>query len=148
MRKICTLFFLAVFVSIMPVLAQNKTTNPKSGQPAAKPAQKKPGTSGQKKTGTATQKKTGSNGKPVEVKSRAGMIAANKIDTFKLQVIPLVKFFESSLNFLADPRNAVNEKQTIISQSYLKWCWDEEVQIEDDLMKTGWFRYTRICRLT
>jgi Leucine-rich repeat (LRR) protein len=125
MRKIFILLFLAVFVGSIPVLAQKKTTTTKS-------TQKKPASGSQKKTGTAP-KKTGSAGKTVEVKSKAGMIEANKIDTFKLQVIPLVKFFESSLNFLADPRNAVNEKQTILSQSYLKWCWDEEVQIEDDL---------------
>lgn len=133
MRKIFILFFLAVFVGSVAVLAQKKTTATKNSHPATKPAQKKSGTTTTKKAGTTTQKKTGANVKPETIESKAGMIAANKIDTFKLQVIPLIKFFESSLNFLADPRNAVNEKQTIISQSYLKWCWDENVQIEDDL---------------
>ncbi len=105
-------------------------------------------TGGQKKTTTTTgnkgatqkQKSQKSGVKPksttsttVPAHSKAGMIAANKVDTFKLQVTPLVKFFESSLNFLADKRNPVNEKKTIITQSYLKWCWDPEVQVEDDL---------------
>jgi hypothetical protein len=124
---------LTIFVGGISVFAQKKSTTTKSGHSTSKPAQKKSTSGSQKKTATTTQKKTGANGKPVEVKSKAGMMEASKIDTFKLQVIPLVKFFESSLNFLADPRNSVNEKQTILSQSYLKWCWDEEVQIEDDL---------------
>lgn len=116
--------FLAVFVSGVPVVAQTST---KKNAGTTKTTQKQTGTVKPKKT------KTGTGGKQVEVKSKAGMISADKIDTFRLQVIPLVKFFESSLNFLGDPRNPVNEKKTILSQSYLKWCWDEEVQIEDDL---------------
>ncbi|MCX6306049.1 MAG: leucine-rich repeat domain-containing protein [Bacteroidetes bacterium] len=133
MKKIYLLLFLSLIISGLPVMAQTKTTTKKSGTSTSGQAKKKTGTGTQKKSGTTVTKKNGPNGKTVEVKSKAGMIAANKIDTFKLQVTPLVKFFESSLNFLADPRNAVNEKQTILSQSYLKWCWDEEVQIEDDL---------------
>ncbi|MEI7724601.1 MAG: leucine-rich repeat domain-containing protein [Bacteroidota bacterium] len=133
MRKIFILLFLAVFVGGMAVLAQKTTTSGKNSHPASKTTQKKPSTGSQKKPATSTQKKTTTSAKAGDLKSKAGMIAVNKIDTFKLQVIPLVKFFESSLNFLADPRNAVNEKQTILSQSYLKWCWDEEVQVEDDL---------------
>ncbi|MDP1621514.1 MAG: hypothetical protein Q8M08_04155 [Bacteroidales bacterium] len=132
MRRFFFLLFLAILVSYNPVLAQKKTTTKKTST-VSKPAQKKPVSTIQKKEGSTVQKKTGTKDKPEEIKSKAGMIAANKVDTFKLQVIPLVKFFESSLNFLADQRNSVNEKQTILSQSYLKWCWDEEVQIEDDL---------------
>jgi len=132
MRNIFILLFLTIFVSSLPVLAQKKTTTKKTTT-TSKPAQNKPGTGKQNKQGAASRKKTTTDVRPQEVKAKAGMIAPNKIDTFKLQVIPLVKFFESSLNFLADPRNPVNEKQTILSQSYLKWCWDEEVQIEDDL---------------
>jgi len=44
-----------------------------------------------------------------------------------------VKFFESTLNFLADKKNTVQDKQVIINDSYLKFFWDSEVQIEDDL---------------
>jgi Leucine-rich repeat (LRR) protein len=125
MRKILLLVLLVACVGIIPVTAQKKATTSKTRATTSKTAQKKPG--------ATTKKQAGSTVKPALVKAKAGMIEASKIDTFKLQVLPLVKFFESSLNFLADPRNAVNEKQTIISQSYLKWCWDEEVQVEDDL---------------
>ena len=37
------------------------------------------------------------------------------------------------LNFLTDETNSVRDKQTIITQSYLKIFWDPKVQIEDDL---------------
>ncbi len=125
MRKIFILFLLAFGIGILPVNAQNKTVNTKKPAAAAKTPQKK--------AGTAAQKKAAPGPKTVTPNSKAGMMEASKIDTFKLQVTPLVKFFESSLNFLADPRNSVNEKQTILSRSYLKWCWDEKVQVEDDL---------------
>jgi Leucine-rich repeat (LRR) protein len=125
MQKFFILVILVIFTLGAPGFAQKSGNSKKSGHSTSKSAAKKPA--------SATQKKTGTSGKPVEVKSKAGMIAANQVDTFKLQVTPLVKFFESSLNFLGDPRNSVSEKQTIISQSYLKWCWDEDVQIEDDL---------------
>jgi hypothetical protein len=113
MRKIYILLFILASVSIAPVIAQKKQTQ------ARKPA-------------TTLKKKSVSPGAQQQ-KFKAGRIPANKIDTFKLQVIPMVKFFESTLNFLADKQNPVNEKQTIITQSYLKFTWDEEVQIEDDL---------------
>jgi len=129
MRKIFILIILTFFITGNFTQAQKKSTGTKSSQSSTKQTQKKNTASSQKKTGASTNKK----GSPDDTKAKAGMIAANKIDTFKLQVIPLVKFFESSLNFLSDPRNSVNEKQTIITQSYLKWCWDSEVQIEDDL---------------
>jgi len=132
MRKFYILLVLAFLAGGMQVEAQKSGTQKKSGT-TSKPGQKKSTTTGQKGSATGAQKKSGTSGKPADEKLKAGRIAENKIDTFKLQVIPLVKFFESSLNFLADPRNAVNEKQTILSRSYLKWCWDEEVQIEDDL---------------
>jgi hypothetical protein len=120
---------LALSIGLVPVFAQNKTASSKAGS-----AQKKTvSTTKQKQGKSSTKKRTGASGKNDPLKSKAGRIEANKIDTFKLQVIPLVKFFESSLNFLGDKRNSVNEKQQIISQSYLKWCWDEEVQVEDDL---------------
>ncbi|MEI7896010.1 MAG: hypothetical protein WCJ26_03160 [bacterium] len=133
MRKIFILLFLAAFAGSISLPAQKNTTTTKKSQPASKTSQKKSGTNGQKKTGTTTQKKNAAGGKGDETKPKAGMIAANKIDTFRLQVIPLVRFFESSLNFLGDSRNSANEKQVILSQSYLKWCWDENVQVEDDL---------------
>jgi hypothetical protein len=133
MRRFLLLFCLVIFAGSISVLSQKKTTTTKKNQTTSNTAKKKPATGTKNNAGTASHKKSDSKGKAVEEKSKAGMIAANKVDTFKLQVIPLVKFFESSLNFLADPRNPVNEKQTILSKSYLKWCWDEKSQIEDDL---------------
>ncbi|MEI6173738.1 MAG: leucine-rich repeat domain-containing protein [Bacteroidota bacterium] len=135
MRKNFILLLLALSMGLVPVLAQSKTATKKiptssHGKTSATP---KKTTAAQQKQGATAKKKPGTAGKKDQPKSKAGMIAANKIDTFRLQVTPLVKFFESSLNFLGDRRNTVNEKQQIISQSYLKWCWDEEVQIEDDL---------------
>lgn len=56
-----------------------------------------------------------------------------QIDTFQLESVQLVNFFQGMLNFLTDPSNAVRDKQTIITQSYLKIFWDSKVQIEDDL---------------
>ena len=120
------LLVVATCVGIAPAQAQKKrTVPPKKHATAAKtPLKKAP---------APIHKKTEPVAKPAPVIAKAGTIAPNSIDTFKLQVSPLVKFFESSLNFLSDPRNGVNEKQVIISQSYLKWCWDEKVQVEDDL---------------
>lgn len=111
-------------------------------------AQKKSTTTPQKKQSTtvkkvAPQKKStakppagkgpaGEKPKPVE-EPVAGTIDPAKADTFRLQIIPLIRFFESSLNFLGDKRNDVSDMQTIITESYLKWCWNEKVQVEDDL---------------
>ncbi len=122
MRKISLIILMALAICLNPSLAQKKSppkktaTKPKTT--SSKPAQKKPG----------SDKNT--------VTLKAGTIPATKIDTFKQQVTPLVNFFVSTLNFLADPRNPVNEKQTVITQSYLKFCWDPEVQVEDDLDET------------
>ena len=49
------------------------------------------------------------------------------------QCSSLVKFFEGTLNFLADKRNPVKEKEIIINDSYLKFFMDDKVQVEDDL---------------
>jgi len=129
MNKFIILMLLAVSVGMFPLLAQTKTS---TGKKQTTTSKNKTGTA-QKKPGSTTQKKQPATGKEDPSKPKAGQIAANKVDTFRVQVTPLVKFFESSLNFIGDRRNTVNEKQKIISQSYLKWCWDEEVQIEDDL---------------
>ncbi|MCK9219636.1 MAG: hypothetical protein M0P47_06265 [Bacteroidales bacterium] len=122
MRKIFTLLLLVAPLCLAPVLAQQK-----------KATQKKQSTTAIKKKPAPVSRKGTSAQKTQPSKVKAGMIPANKVDTFKLQVIPIVKFYESTLNFLADKRNPVNEKQVIITQSYLKFCWDENVQVEDDL---------------
>lgn len=153
MRTYILILFLAIGLSAMTTGANPLTTDIVSSGAsgpalAFSPGPQNKSTGGQKKqttksgskSATGKQKTSTTTGKSKTpattagpVHSKAGMIAANQVDTFKLQVTPLVKFFESSLNFLADKRNPVNEKKTIITQSYLKWCWDEEVQVEDDL---------------
>ncbi|MGE5425092.1 MAG: hypothetical protein ACM3N9_06990, partial [Syntrophothermus sp.] len=56
-----------------------------------------------------------------------------QIESFRQQSAQLVKFVEGTLNFLADKRNPVKEKQVIVNSSYLKVFWDDKVQVEDDL---------------
>ena len=56
-----------------------------------------------------------------------------QLEAFRQQSSQLVKFFEGTLNFLADKSNPVKEKKTIITESYLKYFWDAKVQVEDDL---------------
>ncbi|HTX87526.1 MAG TPA: hypothetical protein VMC08_00925 [Bacteroidales bacterium] len=88
-------------------------------------SQKKTGTTGQgqKKTTPAAQQKT----KP-PVK-----FTKEQIESFRDQSSQLVRFFEGTLNFLADKRNPVKEKEVIVNQSYKKTFRDEKVQVEDDL---------------
>jgi len=56
-----------------------------------------------------------------------------QIEGFRTQCTGLVKFFEGTLNFLADKKNPVKEKEIIINNSYLKFFMNEKVQVEDDL---------------
>ena len=129
MRKLFILVSIAVMTGFFPLYAQQKGTGHKTF--TSKHSTQKGGKqTSQKKSGTTAQ---GKNGKQQPAEAKAGMIPEAQLDSIRQQVTPLVKFFESSLNFLADPRNDVSEKQVIITQSYLKWCWDSNVQIEDDL---------------
>ena len=73
---------------------------------------------------------------------------AEQIEAFRTQSSALVKFFEGTLNFLADKKNPVKEKEIIINDSYLKFFLDNKVQIEDDLDEKGWFLYIKTSRLT
>lgn len=63
----------------------------------------------------------------------AASIPEEEMELYRQQAGQIVKFLESTLNFLADKQNTVKEKETIINESYLKFFWDSEVQIEDDL---------------
>ncbi len=125
MRKVLLLLLLVWCTGVIPVAAQQKPTTTKK-QPATSKTTPKKAT-------PATQKKQPQPAKTTQANSKAGMIAASKLDTFKLQVTPLVKTFENALNYLKDKRTSVQERQTIITESYLKWCWDDKVQVEDDL---------------
>jgi hypothetical protein len=140
MKQISVLLILILLVSVISLNGQTKSSSGTKKSNTSQSTQKKGSTSTQKKTTTKTdpKKKTTDSKKKEEKKGedtgpKAGVIDPAKADTFRLQVIPLVKFFESSLNFLGDKRNDVSDMQTIIAESYLKWCWDDKVQVEDDL---------------
>ena len=61
--------------------------------------------------------------------------AVAQTDEEKQKVIELIKFMEFTLNTLGNPEVAVNDKNTIIDQSYLKIFESANVQVEDDLTK-------------
>ncbi|MFH1160923.1 MAG: leucine-rich repeat domain-containing protein [bacterium] len=88
---------------------------------------------GQKKsTGQATKDKAKVTDKD-KAKPTASSIPEAEMELYRQQAEQIVQFLESTLNFLADKQNTVKEKETIINESYLKFFWDSEVQIEDDL---------------
>lgn len=66
-------------------------------------------------------------------KATSSSIPVEQLDQYREQAAALVGFLQNTLNFLADKRNLVKEKEVIINESYLKVFWDKEVQIEDDL---------------
>lgn len=59
--------------------------------------------------------------------------AFGQTDEEKEKVSELVKFMEFTLNTLGNPEVPVNDKNTIIEQSYLKIFAANNVQVEDDL---------------
>ena len=63
----------------------------------------------------------------------AGTLSGPEIETYKSQVIQLVKYLEGTLNFLGDPSSVSKEKETIINSSFDKIFKDDKVQVEDDL---------------
>ena len=119
------LIFFLLLASSGFVSTQAQTKN--SDKPATKS-----GSQTAKKGGSQTTKKGGS--KVVDKNApKPGALPADKIDALRDNATQIVKFFESTLNFLADKKNSVQDKQVIINDSYLKFFWDSEVQIEDDL---------------
>lgn len=116
------LFFLLLFVSLSGSIAYSQT-HKKPATPSK--TQKKPASTGQTKKNITSsslfQNKSVINFTP------------SQIDSFQMESVQLVNFFQGMLNFLADGSNTVRDKQTIINQSYLKIFWDPKAQIEDDL---------------
>jgi len=110
MRNICILLLLGLLVGAIPSRAQKKPTPQKKVPP--------------KKTTTQSSSQT---------KQKGGTIPLDQIEMYRQQATSLIKFFESTLNFLGDKQNPVKEKQVVVTESYLKFCWDPEVQVEDDL---------------
>jgi Leucine-rich repeat (LRR) protein len=64
---------------------------------------------------------------------KKGALTAPGLEKYKQQVTSLVKFYESTVNFLGDPASIAKEKEIIISESYLKMFLNDKVQVEDDL---------------
>jgi Leucine-rich repeat (LRR) protein len=100
-------------------------------KPAAQ--QKKPTTQQKKPASTSHSTKTQPTPSPSFQNQAIVEFRPGQIDTFQVQSSQLVTYFQGTLNFLADVSNSVRDKQTIITQSYLKVFWDPKVQIEDDL---------------
>jgi hypothetical protein len=110
------LLFLFIAENIYP--QQKKATSTQQKKTiSSQPAKKSPST-----------KQTAGQGKPVITE-----FTPEQIEDFRTQCSSLVKFFEGTLNFLADKRNPVKEKEIIINESYSKFFRDEKVQVEDDL---------------
>ncbi len=79
------------------------------------------------------QKKNGDKGEEDKDELTSASIPEEEMESYRKQASQIVKFLESTLNFLADKSNTVKEKETIINESYSKFFWDDEVQVEDDL---------------
>ncbi len=109
--------FLFIAGNIYPQQKKATTTQQKKPIPSQQ-AKKTPPTKQTPKQGT----------KPVITEFRP-----EQIEDFRTQCSALVKFFEGTLNFLADKKNPVKEKVIIINESYSKFFKDEKVQVEDDL---------------
>lgn len=60
-------------------------------------------------------------------------LSQQEIEKYKQQVTGLVDYFESTLNFLGDPKSVAKEKEIVFNESYLKMFVSDKVQIEDDL---------------
>lgn len=100
------------------------------------PQQKKATATQQKRTTQPQTAKKTSSAKQLPGKESKPVITEftpEQIEGFRTQCSALVKFFEGTLNFLADKKNPVKEKEIIINDSYLKFFTDEKVQVEDDL---------------
>ncbi|MCX6243999.1 MAG: hypothetical protein NTU98_04780 [Bacteroidetes bacterium] len=120
--------FLLFFLIAVIVFPQKKTVQD--------PLQQLPKTDTQQKKSQGTKQSPKQEHKPGSKESEKPVITEftpEQIETFKSQCTSLVKFFESNLNFLADRRNPVKEKEVVINESYLKFMWDSKVQVEDDL---------------
>ena len=87
-----------------------------------------------KKTSSSTQQaKQGSKSNSKQVSTAIIKFTPEQIEGFRQQSTQIIKFYEGTLNFLADKGNPVKEKQVIINESYEKIFWDSKVQVEDDL---------------
>jgi len=123
LRSVAVLLFLCMAFTGFP---QKKTG---ISTPQKKPAIQKNNTKTEPRTGTKDNK-TGTRDNKKETITK---FTPDQIEEFRQQSSGLVKFFEGTLNFLADKQNPVKEKEIIINDSYQKFFQDSKVQVEDDL---------------
>ena len=132
-QTILVIILILAFGGFIRPRAQAQTTKTSSTptKPGSSKTKSPQGKSGNKSAGKSGTK----NGSKVIDKNapKPGALPAGQDSALRAQATGLVKFFESTLNFLADKKNTVQDKQVIINDSYLKFFWDSEVQIEDDL---------------
>ncbi len=64
---------------------------------------------------------------------KKGALTPQELEKYKQQVTSLVKYTESTMNFLGDPKSIMKEREIVINQSYLKMFLNDKIQIEDDL---------------
>lgn len=79
------------------------------------------------------QKKSAGTKVVAQEKEKPSPVSQEEMDIYRQQATQIVKFLESTLNFLADRQNTVSEKEIIINESYSKFFRDDKVQVEDDL---------------
>jgi len=109
------MLLMALLIATGGVIAQKKPAQkPQAGKKP--PAKTQPAAKGSKET-----------------ELQASSIPEDQVEAMRQQAGQLVNFFGSTLNFLADKKNPVKEKEVIINESYSKIFWDSEVQVEDDL---------------
>ena len=68
---------------------------------------------GQKKTAPATQTKKKTTSNSLFQNNSIVNFTPGQIDTFQLESVQLVNFFQGMLNFLTDPSNSVRDKQSL-----------------------------------
>jgi hypothetical protein len=113
--------------------SKTKSKQSQGTKSGANSAHKSSGPTGKAQTGKTAGGKS-QQGKTTDKNApKPGALPAGQDSALRSQATGLVKFFESTLNFLADKKNTVQDKQVIINESYLKFFWDNEVQVEDDL---------------
>ncbi|MDP4280933.1 MAG: leucine-rich repeat domain-containing protein [Bacteroidota bacterium] len=122
MRNKFISFFCIFLLAAVPLFAQKKNPHRNVSHPASRIQIQR----------TPSVDKQPSTVKQPEQKSII-TFTPEQTEEFRQQAGQLVRFFQGTLNFLADKGNAVKEKEVIINQSYLKYFRDSKVQVEDDL---------------
>lgn len=67
------------------------------------------------------------------ISQETAKLTPQQIEEYTEQSKQIIQFLEGTLNFLGDDTQLPSDKDIIITESYLKFFRDDEVQIEDDL---------------